>query len=517
MDQFSSIYSNRLKPWWSAIDAGARFQIIALTLAAVAALAVTMIFVLKPNYETLYTGLDPAEGGQIIEKLKVDKIPYRVENGGTAISVPRKNIYDLRLELASEGLPRSGNVGYEIFDKTNLGMTDFLQKVNYRRAMEGELAKSICSIDAVKTARVHLVIPEPRLFAEDRKEATASIVLDLYGARNISDRQVEGIAYLVSSSVEGLSPDNVTILDSSGRLLSEKHNGDGISGLSSSQMDLQHNVEAYLEDKARGMLDPIIGAGKSVVSISAQLNFEQVEKTMETYDPDNLAIRSEERNQQTSSEQNVKETGVGKTVSNSSENVVTNYEVNKTVQHVINQVGNVGKLSIAVVVDGTYKQIAGKGGEQTQQYIPRSQDELDKIANMVKGAVGFDPLRNDVLEIANVAFEPKNEIETDNGGFMTTILLKQNFDEYMDIGLKVLLIAIALFAFLRIKKKLSQFWGEQKAHADRIMAQQEAEKKNEQAFPKLGGQPQLADHFRAIASERPAEIARVIKTMMVEN
>lgn len=511
MNPLMETYNNRLKPWWSALDSGSKFQFTTITLAFVVALIVTTVFVFRPKYETLYVGLEQSEAGQIVEKLKESKVPYKLENGGATISVPRKDIYDIRLRLASEGLPRSGAVGYEIFDKSNLGMTDFLQKVNFRRALEGELAKSICSIGEVKSARVHLVIPEPRLFQEDRKEATASVILNLRGARSISNRQVEGIAYLVASSVEGLNPDNVTILDSSGRLLSEKNYGSGVTGLSSSQLEMQKNVESYLESKARGMLDPIIGASKSVVTVSAELNFEQVEKTMENYDPDNLTIRSEERTQEKSSESNIKEGGNGKTTSNSVENVVTNYEVNKTVQHVISQMGNIKRLSVAMVVDGSYKAAPGEDGTQTQQYVPRSQEELDKFASIVKGAVGYNIDRNDIFEIANVAFDIKPEVEEKTGFFDA-----RRFDYLFEILPKIGLIFLAVFIFFKIRKKMNEIWERQRIEAQRAAAEREIIKKREEIVPKINTEPQLVDHLRAIANEKPMEIAKVVKTMMAE-
>jgi flagellar M-ring protein FliF len=517
MSQANDLLQGKVKPWWNGLDSGARLQMAAMTIAFIVALVVTFTFILKPTYETLYVGLDPAEAGQVVEKLKEDKIPYKLDSGGTTISIPRKDIYDVRLKMASEGIPRSGTVGYEIFDKTNLGMTDFLQKVNYRRALEGELSKSICSIAEIKTARVHLVIPEPRLFMEDKKEATASVIVHLNGARSLSERQVEGIAYLVSSSVEGLRPENVTIIDPSGKLLSNKTYGDGVGALTSSQMEIQRNVEAYLENKARSMLDPVIGPGKSVVSISAMLNFEQLEKTMENYDPDNLAIRSEERNTESSSEQNTKVDGKGKTVTNSNENNVTNYEVNKTVQHVISQMGNITKLSVAVVVDGNYKPVSGgaKDKEAAPQYVPRTQDELDKITSIVKGAVGYDAERNDVFEIANVAFENRPEIE-EEPSFITTVFTTHRVEDWFDLGLKIALGLIALMIFMKMKKKFSEYMERQRIESQRQMAEKEIIRKREEIIPKVSTEPQLVDHLRAIANEKPTEIAKVIKTMMVE-
>ena len=510
MNPFGAIFGDKVQPWWNSLDSGAKFQFTAVTLATIAAAIILAAFLLRPSYETLYAGLDPAEAGQVVEKLKADKVPYRLDNGGTTISVAKKNIYDIRLQMASEGIPRSGTVGYEIFDKTNLGMTDFLQKVNFRRALEGEIAKSICSIREVKSARVHIVIPENRLFQEDQKEATASVILNVYGANSISPREVEGIAYLVSSSVEGLKPENVTILDTTGKLLTKKNYGDGVTALSSTQMELQRNVESYLESKAKSMLDPIIGDGKSAVTVSAQLNFEQVEKTMENYDPDNLAIRSEEHNTEKSSDTNTKPEATGKATSNSTENTVTNYEVNKTVQHVISQMGNVTKLWVAVVVDGNYKTITGSDGKETQQYTPRTQEDLDKIAGIVKGAVGFDEQRSDDIEIANIPFENKIEPE-EKQGFFTGIQV----NDYTDYIWKGLLILVAFFIFMRVKKSFGAFLEKQRIQSEKAVKEKESRGQSE-GIPKLNGEPQLIDHLRAIASERPSEIARVVKTMMVE-
>jgi flagellar M-ring protein FliF len=237
---------------------------------------------------------------------------------------------------------------------------------------------------------------------------------------------------------------------------------------------------------------------------------------MENYDPDNLAIRSEEKNSEKSSEQNIKDNGQGKTTSNSTENTVTNYEVNKTLQHVISQVGNISKLTVAVVVDGAYKTVAGKGGTETGQYVPRTQDELDKINSIVRGAVGYDPSRNDLVEVLNVPFENKPEvIEKEN--FLTTVFTTQRLDTWFDYGLKILFVIIGLMIFFKAKKKLGAIWEKQRVENERIQTARENAIKREEVMPKISNEPQLSDHLKAIALEKPTEIAKVIKTMMVEN
>jgi flagellar M-ring protein FliF len=509
MEYLSDIFKNQFKPWWDDLNGGARLLYVGVTLALLIAAVVTLVFIFSPTYETLYVGLDAAEAGQVAEKLKEYKVGYRLENGGTTIAVPRSDIYEVRLKLASEGLPRSGSIGYEIFDESNLGMTEFLQKVNYRRALEGEIARSISSIRGVQSARVHIVIPESRLFREAQKDATASVVLSLGGAGGISSSQVEGIVYLVSSSVEGLSPDRITILDSAGRLLSRRNSGSELGALSASQLEMRKQVESYLEGKALSMLDPVVGSGKAVVRISAKLNFEQVEQTIENFDPDNPTIRSEERITESSSEENSNPDDRGKNITNSTENVVTNYEISRTVQHVVNSVGNIDKLWVSILVDGVYEEIEGEGGLQ-EQYAPRSREELDQIAGIVKGAVGFDSQRNDVMEIASAPFT-RQEYDYSDPFFSN-----ERIDEWLRIGGKLILFALAVFVFFKGRKRFAEFMKRQNVEAKRRAAQRETLRKRDELIPRVQGEPQLADHLKEMARQKPDEIAKVVKTMMAE-
>ncbi len=510
MEWLTEAFNTNFKPWWNSKDSASKVLFASVGVAALVAFIVSATFLIRPSFETLYVGLDTQEAGQVVEKLKEYKVTYKLDNGGTSIMVPRKNIYDVRLRLASEGLPKSGSLGYEILDETKLGMTEFLQKINYRRAIEGELAKSISGLRGVRSARVHIVIPEARLFREDKKEATASIVLSLSKAGGISESQVEGILYLVSSSVEGLSPDNVTILDSAGRLLSSRKHGSELGALSSSQLDLKKHVEGYLEGKALSILDPIIGPGKSVVKISAKLNFEQVEQTIENYDSDNPAVRSEEKITESTSEENTGETGKGTVASNSIENVVTNYEINRTVQHIVNEVGNVDRLWVSIVVDGVIKKTEGADGI-SEEYVPRAPEELDRLANLIKSAIGFDMERNDVLEIANVEFLRENY------DYSESYFTRENFEDLIEIGYKILLFLIALIVLSKIRKAVKSYIKTKKVEAKRKAAAAEAEKKRRELLPKINNEPKLVDHMREIAKDQPNEVAKVIKTMLSQD
>ncbi|MDD4053127.1 MAG: flagellar basal-body MS-ring/collar protein FliF, partial [candidate division Zixibacteria bacterium] len=359
----------------------------------------------KVNYQPLYTNLEATEAADITQYLAEKKIPYQIGPGGTSIEVPEKDLYTARLGLASQGLPHSGTVGYSIFDQTNLGMTDFLQKLNYRRALEGELGKTISSLREVQTARVHIVIPEERLFADQQQETTASVVLKLKHAGTLSKMQISGITHLVASSVEGLQPGNITVVDYEGNLLSSSVGNDQLASLSNSQLEVAQTVERDLERKAQTMLDGVLGPGKSIVRVTAELNFQQYSKTSENYDPNTVAIRSEQKIENSDISSKKKTEAAEDKQDNQSTTTVTNYEVSKTVESIIDPVGQVKRLSVAVLLDGTYKETPGSGGTPEKVYQPRPQSEIDRLTAIVKNAVGYSPERNDQVEMVNIAFD----------------------------------------------------------------------------------------------------------------
>ncbi len=247
-------------------------------------------WVYSVNYSTLYSNLEPSEAGEIVSYLNEREIPYKLTDGGKNIAVPSDDVYSVRISLASQGLPRTGNIGYSIFDQSNLGMTEFLQNLNFRRALEGELMRTIMQLSDVQAARVHIVMPKDRLFKKDQVEATASVVLKLKRPDGLTKSQIAGITHLVASSVEGLKPGNISILDYNGNLLSSEMKSDVLAGLSSSQLEVRKNVETYLEDKAQTMLDGVIGTGRSIVRVTAELDFQQMEKTSEMYDPNSAVV-----------------------------------------------------------------------------------------------------------------------------------------------------------------------------------------------------------------------------------
>ena len=471
------------------------------------------------NYARLYSNLESAEAGEIVNYLTTNNVPYEITDNGGSIDVPSDQVYKLRLALASQGMPKAGNVGYSIFDQNNLGMTDFLQNLNFRRALEGELTKTIMQLSEVQAARVHIVIPKDRLFKEDKKEPTASVVLKLRNRAGLGKAQLAGVSHLVAASVEGLKPQNISIIDYDGNLLSGGQDKDQLAGLSSSQLEVRQTVESYLQEKAQSMLDGVLGPGKALVRVTADLNFQQLERTSEEYDPDKASVRSEERTTNSSSNSDkTADTGENKQEENS-QTIVTNYELNKTVEHIVNAVGTIQRLSVAVTVDGTYqtpKEGAGDGAAE-KVYQPRSQDELDRLAGIVKNAVGFDTQRNDQIELINVPFD-REQVEVDRQALDTMYQREM----YWEIGKKVGVVVLIILAFLYLKRKSKKRFaalgtmlaptghtGVRAQHSNVLV-------EDETAQPLTIRQPRLVDQMQATAKEKPEEIAKVIKTMMIE-
>lgn len=479
----------------------------------------------KVNYQPLYSNLEQTEAAEITRYLSDNGVLYQITGGGTTIEVPEGDLYQARLSLASQGLPNSGIVGYSIFDESNLGMTDFLQQLNFRRALEGELARTISALSEVQTARVHIVIPEERLFAEQQEEATASVVLKLKHRGGLSKSQANGISHLIASSVEGLRPNNITILDYDGNMISSGAGDDGVGAMSANQIEMTRSVENDLERKAQTMLDGVLGPGKSIVRVTAELNFQQYAKTSESYDPNQTAVRSEQKTEQTdkATKKGVEE--IEDNAENTSEVTVTNYEVSKTVETLSNAVGTINRVSVAVLIDGTYKEIENADGVLETVYEPRPQEELDRLSAIVKNAVGFAADRNDQIEIVNIAFDKSYLTEQQQ-------LLDEQYTRefYYDIAKKVLMVLGAIILLLYVRKKIRNlFEGIKsimppmprvaKSSVDRTVSSDGDQDMEIEEPPEIEirkRQPKLVDKMQKVAKEEPDEMAKVIKTLMVE-
>ena len=372
------------------------------------------------DYKPLFANLSNEDTGEIVKKLKEQKVSYRIAADGKAILVPSDKVYDLRISLASEGLPQGGGVGFEIFDRKNFGMTEFVQKLNYQRALQGELARTIMQIAGVEHARVHLAIPEKSLFKDNEKPPTASIVLQMKSGRLVRESEVQGIVHLVASSIEGMDPEQVTVLDSRGKVLSRTGPADVTGKMTGSMMETQRGYEKNLEDRLQSLLDKAVGSGKSVARVSSVLNFSQVEKVEERYDPNAKVVRSEQRMEQKDGT-TVSTSGIPGVQSNtgkasavpasagggSKRDETLNYEINRSSSKIIEPVGTLTKLSVAILVDGKYEAgaVTKTGQTAKAKYSPRSSEELQKIEALVKSAVGYNAERGDQLTVVNVPFQ----------------------------------------------------------------------------------------------------------------
>jgi flagellar M-ring protein FliF len=372
------------------------------------------------DQQVLYSQLSLEDAAAVTAKLREMQIPYTIGDNGTTVLVPSQLVYDTRLRLASEGLPQGGGHGFELFDQTSFGMTEFMQKLNYQRALQGELSRTITQLAAVHSARVHIVLPEKSLFLEQQDKPTASVVLKLAAGRKLTPEQVKGIAHLVGSSVEGLAPGNVTIVDTTGKILNNEEQNPAPLSQTEAQLEFQQNIEQNLEQRVQSLLESAVGKGKVRVRVSAAIDFQHIERTEERFDADNPVVRSK----QSSKEQGNNGLWIGgvpgvrsntKTANNNiekgngdalrlRESETVNYEISKVTSTIVAPSGAIKQLSVAVLVDGSYKQ---SDQHSEKVYVQRTQAELSKYREIVKGAIGYDESRGDRIEVANMPFEPQ--------------------------------------------------------------------------------------------------------------
>jgi flagellar M-ring protein FliF len=402
--------------FWRGIGALTGPRKMALAIVTVLIMASIMTFVYFTNqedYRVLFSNLSGEDASAIVTKLKEKKIPYQISPSGETISVPAEKVSELRLELAASGLPQGGGIGFEIFDNKSFGATEFEQQINYRRALQGELARTINSLDEVQQCRVHIVIPKESLFIEQQKKPTASVTIKLKNGKKLKESQIEGISHLVASSVEGLNADEVMIVDSQGNILSKIQSGDsGQTRLSSSQIEYQRNIEKETASKIQTLLESVVGQGKAAVRVTAEVDFRLMEKTEETYDPESPVVRSSQKMIDRSTGSSLAAGGSGKTQSFGPEKEKTdetlNYEINKTISKTVMPVGEIKKISIAVLVDGIYK----KDDKGNPVYQERPKKELESFEDLVRKSSGFNAQRGDQVAVSSMPF---SRTETEEG------------------------------------------------------------------------------------------------------
>ncbi|MCD8554568.1 flagellar basal-body MS-ring/collar protein FliF [Seleniivibrio sp.] len=443
----------------------------ASVVAAVAAVVISVVVIVywanRPVYKMLFAGLTQEDAASVIEKLKAERVPYKLEDNGGKITVPEQYVYETRLSLAKEGIPTGGGAGLELFDKSSFGMTEFMQNINYQRALQGELARTISSIKEVAEARVHLTLPKDRLFISDEEEAKASVVLRLRNGENLGREEVKAIAALVSGAVKGLKKENVQIVDTSGRLLSEFLTDDAEPlMLTQTQLEYQRKVEKDLENKVNEILGRTLGQGSAVAKVTADIDFAKRDITKEEYDP-NPVLRSQQSLEINSTNSPQTPEGVPGVQSNLAEPDITptgqnqeynkseetqNFEVGKTVTVEQKPYGTIKRVTVAVVVDD--KKEPGKDDKGNDILVgkPRTQAEIQSIKNLVSMAVGFNADRKDQVEVTNISFDTtakdqeNTELKREKTMELVTMLSKY----------ALAVVIVLLFYFLVIRRILKK-------------------------------------------------------------
>jgi flagellar M-ring protein FliF len=432
----------------------------AVTVALIAFFVFVIMRVTTPQMTTLFTGLSLEDSAAIVKELDREGVAYQLRNDGNIIMVPTDRVARLRMTLAEGGLPKGGGVGYEIFDKSDaLGTTSFVQNINSLRAMEGELARTIQGLDRVVAARVHLVMPERPLFSRDKVDPSASIVLKLRGS--LEPAQVRAIRHLVATAVNGLSPQRISIVDEQGQLLADGAT-DPTTGSDISADERQASYEKRLRQQVEGIVSSVVGPGHSRVQVNADFNFNRITQTSDKFDPDGRVIRSSQSREETNNtNDNNQQVSVGNELpganaqqqnaaprdqSRKTEEIV-NYEISKVSKTEVIEGGRVNRLSVAVLVDGTY----GKDDKGDITYQPRSKDDLDQIATLVRSAIGFDGKRGDQVDVVNLRFAdaPTLTIPEPTGWMETMHFTKDDIMRAIEMAVMGVLSLVVLLFVVR--------------------------------------------------------------------
>jgi flagellar M-ring protein FliF len=458
---------------------GGRNFLLALGAAAVmAVMAGVWMWSQQPEYRVLFANFNDRDGGAIVASLQQMNVPYKYAEGGGAILVPANQVFDARLKLAAQGLPKGGNVGFELMENQKLGVSQFLEQVNFQRALEGELARSIQSVGAIQAARVHLALPKPSVFVRDQQKPTASVLLNLHPGRSLDTQQVSAIVHLVASSVPDLPPSNVTIVDQSGNLLSESGKAPGAKGLDPSQLKYVQQLQQNIVQQIESIITPIVGLNNVRAEATADVDFSNTEQAAETYKPNQTPTTSSVRSQQTSESQNSNggnASGIpgaltnqppapatapltapapaqanasgANTPINTRKDSTVNYEVDKTIRYTQQPMGGIRRLSVAVVVN--YKREIDKNGKVTTKAL--TDTEKAQITDLVKEAMGFNKDRGDSINVVNSPFA-----SSEKENFIELPLWKQpdNIALAKEAGKYLIAAIVLLYLFFRVLKPM---------------------------------------------------------------
>ncbi len=480
----------------------------------------------RVDYAPLLSDLSEGDLAAVVNVLKEKKIPYKL-TGSHAVAVPKEKLYETRLVLASEGLPKGSGIGFEIFDQQRLGSTEFVQQINYQRALQGELGRTISQLEEVQECRVHLTLPEETLFAEDQKPPRASVFLKLKPGAKLGSKQLHAVAHLVSSAVKGLDPENVTIMSTDGKVFFKKEGTPDAQEMSPAQWEIKNRLEDDLRSKVETMLARVVGLEKVAAQVSVDLDFSRIQIAEDIYDPDSAVVRSQQRTLENSQgaapqprgnpdapiniEGKVLEGEEKQQKSFNRQKETVNYEINRVNRQIVRSPGTIKKLSVAVIVDGPYQTQAGQNGAVEKVFVGRSPQELKTLEELVKKAVGFDEARGDQVTVSNVAFAPETP-ETGQSAVENkyVALLRKHQQLILNVLLTLLVFVFVVRPFMKRFQKMGE-----EASAPQLTPALPAEGTAEELLEGPRVLP-LRDQVIALVQENPVQAAQIIRSWMRE-
>ncbi len=499
MFDFFVQFIKQVKAVFTKLDAKQKAVVAFAAIFGVVVIVSVMTWTGEQQWVVLQSNLQPQDAQAIVQYLQEQGTPYQLETEGTAILVPQGQELELRLEITTSGLITGGVIGYEIFDRTNIGMTDFIQQVNFKRALEGELSRTIRAMQMIEMAQVRIVVPQQSLFVQDQKPTTASVLLTLQGNTTLTSEQVTTIASLVANSVEGLLPANVIISDSFGSNLSSVINKDPLLALRSEQLRLKSSIELDLRSKLEGTLIEALGPNNSIVNVAVDMNFTQRNITSKTYDPASAVIRSQERESAAG--------GLSDTVGQASNNerTTTNYEINETIENTVDDFGQVAGISVSVLVNG--RMVEQPDGEFA--YQPRSPEELSSLEQSVINAIGANTDRGDQVSVVDYQFD--NTIVVEQAERLAqqeqTTLIQNIIKWFLMTGAAILFI----FVLRSVFRSLDLLLPKPKPAIDI-----EAEAIEEEISAEAQRRAQMLDQVSRFTKEKPSNVASLLNTWLIE-
>lgn len=428
MQNFIKTFFAQIQDFFGGLTPIKRMSLMASIGVGLAAIATVLLMSSGSDYAPLLSNIPPEQISTVLNTLRSKNIPHRIEDNSGTILVPKAYLHSTQMTIMAEvGAGRIGQIGLELFDKQDFGTTSYAQKINYQRALQGELSRAINSLEAVNRSKVILAIPAKKVFLDDGAKPSASVVVELHAGYQLSEEQVRGITYLIANAVEDMDAGNVSVIDSRGKVLSKKYDSD-VEG-SAHLMDIKKRVESHFEERIESILARVVGEGKVIARVHATLNPQKISMVSEEVDPDRTAVRSIQTEEESSNGNRSNPTGVpgaranlpgadeaGKVTFNQDVNrevKTTNYAVPKTVRNIVESAGTISRISVAVMVDGVYQKVEGAEGEGKQQWAPREEEELQRFQTLIKNVIGFDQARGDSISMESFQFKVEDFTEAD--------------------------------------------------------------------------------------------------------